>query len=531
LAVAQQHLFWQNLKANFQTASGWIAKTATLGKFVALVPLVVFGPLIVQELRRDVVTIEPIEVPNALSDKGYTPGVAGYRLRDALNAYAGATSPGDDGTSLNPNLDFVAHDDASLNSNLDLNIAARHELPDIVVPQIGLSLRAIVSTIRSVLHRTGHAISGELTLQDGKYALRVRIDGRQVFSTNYEAENPDDLMTKAAPWVMDIIRPAAHAMARYRVRKEEGLLKADEIIAHHKKSDINVQWAYLLKGSHALKRGNYDEARTMFSNASLNWNSEQPHIQLGILLLRQAKPEVAIDHFQRAVDINPKSAIAYNNIGVALATLANRDKAEPDVAKLNLEEAIKRYRHAIATEPRYALPYNNLGLALLHRDQIDEAIVRYRYAIEIDPKYLLAHWNLAFALQRQRSFDAAVTEYRAAIELATDAEQLAMLRTYLGDVLVLRREAGENDNLEGAILEYRRAIEIIHPRCYSWAHHNLGVIWRAQGKINNAIAEFRNAADCDQEKNQENQTIKENLEQALRTKETGAIKSVSLANQ
>ena len=174
--------------------------------------------------------------------------------------------------------------DASLHSNLDLNIAARHELPDIVVPQIGFSLRAIVSTIRSVLHRTGHAISGELTLQDGKYALRVRIDGRQVFGTNYEAENPDDLMTKAAPRIMDIIRPAAHAMARYRVRKEEGLLKADEIIAHHKKSDINVQWAYLLKGSHALKHGNYDEARTMFSNASLHWNSEQPHIQLGIFL-------------------------------------------------------------------------------------------------------------------------------------------------------------------------------------------------------------------------------------------------------
>jgi tetratricopeptide (TPR) repeat protein len=529
LAVAQQHLFWQNLKANFQTASGWIAKTATLGKFVTLVPLVVFGPLIVQELMRDVVTIEPIEVPKALSDKGYIPGVAGYRLRDALNAYAGATSPGDDGTSFNSNLDFVAHDDASLNSNLDLNIAARHELPDIVVPQIGLSLRAIVSTIRSVLHRTGHAISGELTLQDGKYALRVRIDGRQVFSTRYEAENPDDLMTKAAPWVMDVIRPAAHAMARYRVRKEEGLLKADEIIAHHKKSDINVQWAYLLKGSHALKRGNYDEARTMFSKASLNWNSEQPHIQLGILLLRQAKPKDAIEEFQSAVAINPKSAIAYNNIGVAWATLANQDNAGPNVAML--DDAITQYQQAIETEPRYALAYNNLGLALLHRNRIDEAIGRYRSAIEIDPKYLLARWNLAFALQSQRRFDAALTEYRAAIEHATDTEQLAMLHTYLGDVLVLRKKAGENDNLEGAILEYRRAIEIIHPRCYSWAHHNLGLIWRDQGKINNAIAEFRNAVDCDQEKNQENETIKENLEQALRAKEAGAIKSVSLANQ
>ena len=67
--MAQQHLFWQNLKANFQTASGWIEKPRPVGKFVALVPLVMFGSLIVQELMRDVVTIEPIEVPKRYPTK------------------------------------------------------------------------------------------------------------------------------------------------------------------------------------------------------------------------------------------------------------------------------------------------------------------------------------------------------------------------------------------------------------------------------------------------------------------------------
>src|SRR5262249_39284457 len=155
---------------------------------------------------------------------------------------------GEEGASLNSNLDSVAHDDDNLNSNLDLTISAGYELPDIVVPQIGLSLRAIASTIRSGLGMTGHAITGELTRQDSKYALRLRIDGRQVFSSDYEAENPDDLMTKAAPVVMEIMRPAAHAMARYRDQETEAaLLKANEIIAHYDKSDINVQWAYLLR--------------------------------------------------------------------------------------------------------------------------------------------------------------------------------------------------------------------------------------------------------------------------------------------
>jgi tetratricopeptide (TPR) repeat protein len=500
-----------NLSANPE-ARGWIARTATIGNFILLISigfLAVTAILIVQDLKRDVVTIEPIEVPKALSDSGYTPGVAGYRLRDALNTYAGAPAPGDNVTSLN--LNSIAHDDASLNSNLDLSISASHELPDIVVPQIGLSLRVIASSIRSALGMTGHAISGELTRQDGKYALRVRVDGRQVFSSGFEAENPDDLMTNAAPGVMEIIRPAAHAMARYRDRNEEGLLRAEQIIARYKKSDINVQWAYLLKGKHALGRDNYQQADDMFSNAvSSNRNNEQPHMQLGVSLLRQGRPDDAIKQFRRVLAINPKSATAYNNIGVALATQANLGNAGTDPAKL--EQAIAQYQRAIKTEPGYVLPYNNLGLALFYRDQIDDAIKQYRDAIEIAPHYLLARWNLAFAL-RQRSFGAAVTEYRAAIKLATDPQQRAMLHTFLGDFL---RETGENGNIEAAILEYRHAIEI---NCYSWAHNNLGSIWRSRGKINDAIAAFAKATTCEPK----DKIFEVNLEQALRAQEASAV--------
>jgi Flp pilus assembly protein TadD len=407
-AVAQMHLFWLKLKTYSQTASGWIAKNATIGKIVALS---LFG-LVAWDLRRDDVRIVSIEVPRALSDNGYTSSVAGHRLHDALNAYADqATSMGDNnGTNFNSSLGFITADDANLNSNLDLNIAARDELPDIVVPQIGLSLGAIESSIRSVFPTKGHAISGELTLRDSKYALRLRFDGQQVFSSEYESENPDDLMTKAAPAVMDNIMPSVNAMAQYRVQKEGGLLKADEIIARCDKSDINVQRAYILKGNHAL-------------------------------------------------------------------------------------------------------PYNNLGLALVHLNRIDDAIANYRLAIQVAPKYMLAHWNLAYALQEQGNFDDALTEYRAAISYTTDEEQLATLHTKVGDLF--REQAGKNNHLENAIAEYRRALEI---KDYSWAHHNLGLIWRDQGKIDDAIAEFRNATGLDGE----NETMKESLQQALE-KEAGAM--------
>lgn len=525
--MTQLRMFWQDIEADFQTARGWIVKTATIGNFVALTWIglsVVVCTLIVQDLTRDVITIEPIEVPKDLSDTGYTSRVASYRLRDALNAYAERASPKDDETSQNSYLDSVAHDDTSLHANWDLNLAARDELPDVVVPQIGLSLGAIISSIRSVLHRPGRAISGELILQnDGKYALRLRIDGRQVGSTNHEPGYPDDLMTQAAPRIMDVIRPSVHAMALYRDGEEEkGLQKATEIIARYDESDINVRWAHMLKGNHALKRENYDEAETMFLKAGKNWDSEQLHMQLGALRLRQAKPKDAKEHFEHVVvDINPKSAMAYNSIGVAWANLAYRDKTAPDPA--SLKSAIDQYEKAIAFGPRYALAYNNHGLALSNSDRVTEAIEQYRSAIKIAPDYLFARWNLAFALQRQRNFDAAATEYRGAIKVAEnpkkiekDPKKLAMLHTFLGDVLW--ETAVENGSLDEAAQEYRRAIRIIVPDCYGWAHNNLGLIWRKQGKMNNAITEFDKAAACDPK----DETFRENLALALRAQEAGA---------
>ena len=92
--MTRLHSLWQNLKANFQAIGGWIAKTTTFGKLAVLTPLIGSGWLMVQELRNDLITIEPIDVPKTLSESGYTPEVAGYRLRDALNVYAGAPAPG-----------------------------------------------------------------------------------------------------------------------------------------------------------------------------------------------------------------------------------------------------------------------------------------------------------------------------------------------------------------------------------------------------------------------------------------------------
>ncbi len=173
--------------------------------------LIVIGVLVVEELARDVVTIEPISVPKALSDNGYTPEVASHRLLDAIQHYASDNKV------------------ASLMEELD--IAPSDELPDFVVPKIDLSLNALVSSMRSVLHYgTGHRISGELISHD-RLALRLRVDGREVYSSGFDSENPDDLLTKAAPAVTWKIKPHIGAMALYHIHPDEAVERAEDIIA------------------------------------------------------------------------------------------------------------------------------------------------------------------------------------------------------------------------------------------------------------------------------------------------------------
>ena len=69
--------------------------------------------------------------------------------------------------------------------------------------------------------------------------------------------------------------------------------------------------------------------------------------------------------------------------------------------KGQLDEAIACYRKAIELDPKLAVAHNNLGFALLGKGQTDLAIASYRKAIEIDPKLAMAHGNLGIALMRK----------------------------------------------------------------------------------------------------------------------------------
>lgn len=81
----------------------------------------------------------------------------------------------------------------------------------------------------------------------------------------------------------------------------------------------------------------------------------------------------AIAAYDRALDLNPKNAIACYNRGLARRTQGD------------LAGAIADYNRAIKLDPQYAHAYNNRGLACRAQGDLAGAIVDYDRAIEIDP--------------------------------------------------------------------------------------------------------------------------------------------------
>jgi hypothetical protein len=138
----------------------WRAFSSFTLSLSVVVSVIVIIILLIQELTRRTLVIEPISVPKELAENGYAPDVTARRFRDAVNA-------------------FVEQAKTSMKGP---DIALHGEVPDIVVPTVGISIDSVAEAIRGFLHSSQRRrISGEFTTSDGLLWLRLRIDGREFY--------------------------------------------------------------------------------------------------------------------------------------------------------------------------------------------------------------------------------------------------------------------------------------------------------------------------------------------------------------
>jgi tetratricopeptide (TPR) repeat protein len=152
--------------------------------------------------------------------------------------------------------------------------------------------------------------------------------------------------------------------------------------------------------------------------------------------LAAAEPQRAVEHFRRAIELNPDYAKAYYNLAFSLAEAGR------------LDEAIETFGRSLSLDQTDVSAQRDLGRALLLRGRAAEGLRHLRVAASLDANHTHVKYWLGIALSR-------AGQHREAIGLLRDQVSLlpedAVLRYELGSSLL---ETGE---AEAAAVELRRA--------------------------------------------------------------------------
>ncbi len=128
----------------------------------------------------------------------------------------------------------------------------------------------------------------------------------------------------------------------------------------------------------------------------------------------------AADGFRRAIELNPRYAIAHHWYATYLAAMGR------------LDDAVAAEQRAQELEPLSLFINKNLGTMLFYARRYEQAVRQYRETIELDPAFGRTHFFLGLACETLGRYDEAIAEFESALAVSgRSAVILAALgRTY-----------------------------------------------------------------------------------------------------
>ncbi|HTX37626.1 MAG TPA: tetratricopeptide repeat protein [Bryobacteraceae bacterium] len=142
--------------------------------------------------------------------------------------------------------------------------------------------------------------------------------------------------------------------------------------------------------------------------------------QRGLELEETGAPvEMAIEAYERVLELNPSAAGALVNLG----TIFYRQR--------KFTEAENYYRQAIAVDDTYPLAQFNLGNLYDELGRLGEAFEHYRRALSLNPQYADAHFNLALLCERTSDNLRAVHHWKSYLKLDNSSQWAEIARRQL----------------------------------------------------------------------------------------------------
>ncbi|MBL8643132.1 MAG: tetratricopeptide repeat protein, partial [Rhodospirillaceae bacterium] len=194
---------------------------------------------------------------------------------------------------------------------------------------------------------------------------------------------------------------------------------------------------------------------------------------LGVMMLQKGDPAGAVQQIGRAIAINPRQAIAYNNRGIALNDLKQYDNAISD------------FDQAIALQPQNAEANYNKGRAQFAAGRSVDALGSLRQAVRLRPNYPEAHQMLGTVHAAQHDQAAALQAF----------DQAATLQPQWPDAHFNRGSAlAELQRPHDALAAFDKAIAL-NPS-HADALNNRGNVLRLLKRYDEALADFTRAAQA-----------------------------------
>ncbi len=225
--------------------------------------------------------------------------------------------------------------------------------------------------------------------------------------------------------------------------------------------DANLADAYNAKGVIFTRRREYDEALKLYQKA-LTLNPSDAGIRLNIALTYhlQGRQDEASQEYKRVLETNQEIASQVSSLfggsptppapaGGDRVKQMSADNAYGEGASYlqlgSLDKAVEAFDRAINLNPDLADAYNAKGVIFTRRREYDEALKLYQKALTLNPSDAGIRLNIVLTYHLQGRRDEALKEYRRVLE--TSPEMAGRISYLFGEAPPVSPPASESGDL------------------------------------------------------------------------------------
>ncbi|GAC1634887.1 MAG: hypothetical protein NVS9B14_11460 [Candidatus Acidiferrum sp.] len=123
-----------------------------------------------------------------------------------------------------------------------------------------------------------------------------------------------------------------------------------------------------------------------------------------LMMARKEFREAALA-YKKIADEDPKNAIIYNKLGIALHK------------EYDLNGALHSYERAVRLDPTYADAQNNIGVIWYDKKKFGKAIRAYQKAIKMRSDLAVSYSNLGYAYFADKKYEQSISAFQQALHL------------------------------------------------------------------------------------------------------------------